>query len=112
MEIVTSTWREWTIVSIRGELVIKHLLTLRKSLEPLEQRQSPRLALDLGEIRYVDSSGISLLLDVKRRFDERGGRVVLFGASGELREIFSIVDLQQAIHVYPDRGSFEAAVSG
>jgi anti-sigma B factor antagonist len=112
MEVRTSTAGDWTIVSIRGEFVVKYLVELRAVLQPLEQRQTPRVALDLTETDYVDSSAISLMLNIKRRFEARGGRVAVFGSKKELREIFSIVDLHQALAIYPDRESFEAAVAG
>jgi anti-anti-sigma factor len=112
MEIQTSTAKDWTIITIRGEFVVRYLVELRAVLQPLEQRQTPRIALDLAKTDYVDSSAISLMLNIKRRFEARGGRVAVFGPKKELREIFSIVDLHQALAIYPDRKSFEAAIAG
>ncbi|MBD3316380.1 MAG: STAS domain-containing protein [Chitinivibrionales bacterium] len=111
MDIATSTWQDWTIVAIQGGFVVRHLVDLRNTLDSLEKHQTPRVALDLSGTSYMDSSAISLILNIKSRFEARGGGIAVFGANKELRELFSIVDLQQVVSIYPDQSAFEAAMS-
>ena len=52
------------------------------------RRASPRVAIDLGAIDYISSTGIALLIGTKRRVEARQGRLVLFGLQPEVLELF------------------------
>ena len=52
---------------------------LRDALYDLVQsRQEPRVALDLLKIDYLSSSGVAILIGLKRRIETRQGKIVLF----------------------------------
>lgn len=110
MNIHTESWSDWHVVSIEGEFVVKHLTAVRKALEPYEQEDSPRVALDLSKAAYIDSSSITLMLNYQKRLAARGGRLVTYGANSDLRSIFSIVNLAESVAVYQSRQTFKAAI--
>jgi anti-sigma B factor antagonist len=69
---------------------------VRDSLyELIQNRQGPRVALDLGTIDYLSSSGVAILVGLKRRSDTRGGKVVLFHVQPIVQDLLKVMKLDR-----------------
>lgn len=76
---------------------------LRQSLySALSSRPSPLVAIDLSGVNYVSSTGIALLIGTKRRVDEAGGRLVLFGLHPDILELFDTMRLSTLFEIATD----------
>jgi anti-sigma B factor antagonist len=69
----------------------------------VEALEAPKVAIDLGAIDYISSSGIALLIGLKRRIDARQGRLVLFHLRGEVFELFGLMKLAGLFAIVPDQ---------
>jgi anti-sigma B factor antagonist len=65
----------------------------------LESHKDPRFAIDLSEVNYLASSEIGFLVTIKRRIDRRQGRVVFFGLSPYILEIFQTMNLVRILDI-------------
>ena len=65
------------VVTIGGELEYGTAGPLRTTLLELSQRDADALVLDMRAVEFLDSTGISLLIQAKQRFDAQGLRFVL-----------------------------------
>ncbi|THA56524.1 anti-sigma factor antagonist [Streptomyces sp. A1136] len=54
---------------------------------------NPRLVLDVSAVTFCDSSGLSALVQLRRRALDAGGSVVLTGVPGHLRRLLEISGL-------------------
>ncbi len=73
---------------------------IRRSLYgAVESRDVPRVIVDLGAIDYITSTGIALLIGIKRRVESRGGKVVLCRLRDEVHELFRIMKLVQLFEI-------------
>ena len=80
--------------------------TFRESLYEVVTNQSdPRIALDLKAIEYLSSSGVALLIGLKRRIDGRGGSLVLFDLQPYIRDILHVMRLQTFFTITDDEAS-------
>ncbi len=62
-----------------------------------------KLAIDLSNVEFVDSSGLSALLSTLKTIS-RKGKMVLFGISSNVSKLFSITKLDKGIfEIYPDQ---------
>jgi anti-sigma B factor antagonist len=68
----------------------------------IDSRQEPRFAINLSEISYLASSEIGFLVTLKRRIDRRGGRMVFFGASPYIVELFRAMNLLRLMDLVDD----------
>jgi anti-anti-sigma factor len=68
----------------------------------VESRTDGRFAIDLTEVNYLQSSEIGFLMTLKRRIDRRGAKVVMFGVSPYLLEIFRTMNLTRIIDIVDD----------
>lgn len=62
------------VVSIGGELDVANAPYLRDRLVEAIQDYPPHVRLDLAGLRFIDSSAVGLLVAMKRRVNDYGGR--------------------------------------
>jgi anti-sigma B factor antagonist len=65
----------------------------------VESHRDTRFAIDLSEVNYLASSEIGFLVTLKRRIDRRGGKVVFFGISPYILEIFQTMNLAKLLDI-------------
>jgi len=53
----------------------------------------PDLEIDLGEVTFLDSSGLRLLLDAKQRCSQAEGRLTLSNASDDVLRVIDLTGL-------------------
>jgi anti-sigma B factor antagonist len=68
----------------------------------IESRADGRVAIDLSEINYLQSSEIGFLMTLKRRIDRRQGKFVMFGVSAYIHDIFRTMNLTKIIDIVGD----------
>jgi len=89
-----------TQLVIQGQLTVEVEGQMNAKSEELVARGKIRVVLDLGGIKYVDSSGIGSLVSLFKRVRLIQGDVKLSNLSGQPREIFRLLRLDQAFEVY------------
>ena len=58
-------------IELRGDLDLSSVHELETAILAAEQSDTPRIVLDLAEVRFIDSTGLSQLLEAKRRSNGR-----------------------------------------
>jgi len=59
-----------------------------------------RLAANLAEVKYIDSSGIASLLEVLKESRNKGKKFVLFGLTPGVREVLQLTRLTGVFEIY------------
>jgi anti-sigma B factor antagonist len=87
------------VVEVEGEVDLSTSPDLRRAL--LETLPNVgRLALNLGAIRYIDSSGIATLIEVLNRSQHLNKEFVLFGLSPAVQEVFRLTHVVRIFQVF------------
>lgn len=88
---VVARWSEGsdTIVKLSGEVDISNVDAVRELVEPIAVSPSQSIVFDLGELRLIDSTGISLLLWTAKRV----GNVQIRNPSSIVLRIIDITGL-------------------
>jgi anti-sigma B factor antagonist len=63
--------------------------------EAVEGREGGRFALDLGTVDFLSSSGVAILVGLKRRVDGLHGKLVIFGVQPVVQDLLRITRLMQ-----------------
>jgi anti-sigma B factor antagonist len=82
-----------TTIKIRGELDALSAPELRPHIEQLISDQRRRVAVDLSELRMVDSSGVGALVSLYKRVRAYGGEVSFDGVTAQPLVIFKLLRL-------------------
>jgi anti-sigma B factor antagonist len=87
-----------TIVDVTGDIDMNSSPGLRKIL--LESlKKTPRLVVNMREVRYVDSSGIASLVEVLKEARNSEKRLVLFGLNAAVREVLELTRLSKIFEI-------------
>jgi anti-anti-sigma factor len=85
--------RARVIVTARGELDIATVGQLRTALDELSAAGWEKLVLDLREITFIDSMGLSLLLEADRAARRTGRSFAIVDGSPAVRRLLEVVGL-------------------
>ena len=87
------------VVEVEGEVDLGTSPDLRRTLFEVLPTVA-RLALNLGSIRYIDSSGIATLIEVLNRSRHLKNEFVLFGLSPAVQEVFRLTHVIRIFQVF------------
>ncbi len=82
---------------------------LKTMIGELVQDGNTNLILNLRQVNFMDSSGLSVLLTGKRTSEEAGGSFSICGLQGYVNNLISLTNLNKTIAVFP---SDMEAISG
>ena len=83
------------VVQLHGEIDLRTSPGLRERLLEVLERRPERVILDLTGVQYMDSSGVGTVVELKRRLERAGGRIVLVGLQPRVRSVFEITKLDK-----------------
>ena len=90
----------WSVLSVEGELDMHTSPALQDALQPLGKGDSPKVAVDLSSVPFMDSSSLGVLVVELKRLREAGGALALVGVAGSPRKVLSITGIDRVIPVY------------
>ena len=80
--------------------------------ETIEGRSRPRVAIDLGPVDFLSSTGLVALIGMKKRVEAAKGSIVLFALHPHLQDILRVTRLDRFVTVVPDRASALGRLAG
>jgi anti-sigma B factor antagonist len=91
------TWpdRDRVIVTLRGELDIETVPTVREALDELHAAQWDSVVLDLRELTFIDSMGLSLLLEADSTARRTRGSFAIVDGSPAVARLLALVGLAE-----------------
>lgn len=92
------------VVSVSGEIDLETASQLGEHALDALRSVSPRIALDITDVTFIDSTGLKVLVTIERRAQLAGGSFVLVGATRAVLRILALTGLDQ---VFTLHGSIE-----
>ena len=93
------------IIDLAGEINSFAEVQLNTAYSEAEITDPPTIILGFKEVRYINSTGIALIVSLLSRARKARRRLVVFGLSDHYVEIFQITRLADFMAIYPDEGS-------
>ena len=69
------------------------------------------LVLDLTRVVFMDSTGLALLMNARRRVVRLGHGFAIVCPTGPIARVFEIADMVESLRVYPDEESARVAAT-
>ncbi len=94
-----------TIVTFTDERILeeKDIKALQESImSVIEQAKRISLILDFGNVRFLSSAVLGLLIRISKRIYERDGSLRLCNINPKIYEIFKITRLTKTFDIYKD----------
>jgi anti-anti-sigma factor len=86
-------------VVLTGELDISSALGVESRLLELERLEPARLILDLRKVSFIDSTGLSMIINADGRARKAGRRLTIVSGEGVPRRVLRTVGLDDRLDV-------------
>lgn len=99
LDVITSHVGEDAVLSVTGEIDLTSCGRLREKIDEVDLDRPPHVVVDLTQVGFIDSTGLSVLVGAARRArtEGRGFGVV---AEGHLRELLRLTGLDTVMDVH------------
>ena len=99
-----------TILDLSGDIDLANSPAVRKALlKEIRDSRTPRVVMNLSNVRYIDSSGVASLVEGLKAARDVGSRFILFGLSTSAREVLQLSRLLKIFEVYDNEEQALAA---
>lgn len=93
INVETKMTADGAILSPVGEIDLGRAPAFREHLYTAQQKKPKRLIVDLGQVPYMDSSGVATLVEAMQTARRSGSKLVLCNMQARVRSIFEIARL-------------------
>ena len=91
-----------TVISVEGEVDASNSIDLGDSLDQLLAEGHKKLVVDLGEVGFIDSSGLATLIRVFKHARADSGDVCLASLQPPVKRAFELTRLDRVFVLHPD----------
>ncbi len=88
------------ILHITGRLVATPSNVVINAYESIPKKRREKVIIDFGETEYVNSSGISILIQLVKESDRNKNKIIFCSLSAHLCRVFEAVGLSEIVPVY------------
>jgi anti-sigma B factor antagonist len=99
---VTDHRSDIAVLHLRGELDAETAEELHRTLADLLERPVPRIVVDLTDLKFCDSVGLSAFVTSKQVISARGGWLSFAGANPFLTQLMETVGLSRYFATFPE----------
>ena len=85
--------------------------TFRKEVDAALEAGADTLLIDLKNIKFVDSSGLGILVVVLKKVRAAQKRIYVCSINEQVKMLFELTSMDRVFEVLPDRSAFEAQVA-
>jgi anti-sigma B factor antagonist len=99
------------VMNVRGEIHVTTAPEFSQRLTTAIEAGKTAIVLDLSGVEFIDSTGLSVLLNGLRRVTQLHGRLALVSANPTVLRLFQITKLDSTFDIFDDRDSAIAHVT-
>lgn len=89
------------LVALAGEVDVSTVGPLYEQLAALHREGVQHVALNMAEVTFVDSTGLSVLVSLHKRMESMEGDLIVFSPSAQLRRLLQIAGLDHYLNIRP-----------
>ena len=91
------------VIKLPQRLVMANAPAVRKELLEMIANDQHHLVLDLGNVSFVDSSGLSVLVSALKAADRVSGSVVLLNLTDDVRALVELTRMHEVFQIFADQ---------
>jgi anti-sigma B factor antagonist len=103
MELHTYTEKDTFIVALDGDLDASSSLLVDDAIQVAIRSQFKQILIDCSYLKYISSAGLGVFMSHLSELRAREIEMALFGMSMKVKNIFSLVGLDQLMTIVPSK---------
>lgn len=89
------------LVALAGEIDVSTVGQLYEQLAELARDGVCHVSLNVAEVTFMDSTGLSLLVSEHKRMESMKGELIIFSPSWQVRRLFQVTALDTYLNIRP-----------
>jgi anti-anti-sigma factor len=89
------------LVMLAGELDASNVGQLYEQLAQLTREGARHIALNLAELEFIDSTGLSAIIAAHKRAEALGGELIIFSPPQSIRRLFTVTGIDTYLNIRP-----------
>jgi anti-anti-sigma factor len=110
LSVTVKELKGWHCIVLSGKFVVKTISLVRKAFDALQSRKILHIALDLTCVTQIDSSALTVMLNLQKQLQQISGRMALIGPNEVIKETLCMVGFNLAVPTYNTLAEFEQSV--
>lgn len=103
IQVATRQVGDVTVIDVAGRITLgEGASSLRETIRGLVTQGQKKILLNLGEVSYIDSSGIGELVSAFTTVTNQGGKLKLLGLTKRVKDLLQITKLYTVFEVFDD----------
>lgn len=90
-----------TILDLSGEVDVSQAPHLRNILTKLLDQGNGRLLVNMADVAYIDSAGLSVLIAAHRKAQGANGAFGLSSPQATVQKVFNLTRMSKVFQIYP-----------
>ena len=87
------------VVNLSGSIYVEEAAQIRESLIGYIEKGHKTFVVDLGNVDYIDSSGLGTLVGIQKRALQNGGSVIIKNLKGLVKDLFELTRLTKVFEI-------------
>ena len=100
------------VIAARGEIDLFTAPELKQVITEAIESGERRVAIDLSEVSFLDSTALGVLIGAVKRLRSRGGALAVVNTDSSIAKTFEITGLDQIFTIAETREAAVAALDG
>ena len=100
MEITQRAVKDATVLDLKGDLTYSNRAAFKSAVEQVKNRGCRHLIVNMEQVRFLDSSGLGLLVLAAQTFKVQQAQLSLLKPQSYVREIMSLANIPKMIPLY------------
>lgn len=104
------------LVEVNGEIDIYTSPSVKESINSLIAKGSYNFIINLDQVRYIDSTGLGVLIGALKKVREHDGHIYLVCVDQQIKKVFNITGLVKIFRIFESNdeavSAFKALSSG
>jgi anti-anti-sigma factor len=101
LQITVSQMEDRTLIVVAGELDALTVPFLREMFVEVLGAGARDVVLDIGLLKFVDSTGLALFLTIHKKLEVDGHKLVIFSPTPMARRLFEVTGLTEFLSIQP-----------
>jgi anti-sigma B factor antagonist len=102
LSLTTREEGEQVRIALSGELDLSSALTFDEEVRRAEERCPRTIVLDLRHLKFLDSTGLRLIMSAQARARKRGCRLAIVEGTDAVRRIFRLAGVERRLDLVQD----------
>ncbi|HMC07709.1 MAG TPA: STAS domain-containing protein [Actinomycetota bacterium] len=107
-DVETRMERGWAVFDVQGDVDVYSAPMLRHEILARIERGESRIIVNLEKVEFLDSTGVSVMINGLKRARNENGTLVLARPGDQVRRLLNLTHLDRVLPVFP---TVEEAVS-